>query len=76
MPEGVEGQIPYKGPVAGVIHQLIGGLRASMGYTGNESIPAMHCGCEFRRVSWAGLSESHAHGIVVTHDAPNYPNRG
>ena len=76
VPEGVEGQIPYKGPVAGVIHQLIGGLRASMGYTGNESIPAMQSGCEFRRVSWAGLSESHAHGIVVTHDAPNYPNRG
>ena len=75
VPEGIEGQIPYKGPVASVIHQLIGGLRASMGYTGNATIPEMRRNCEFRRVSWAGLRESHVHDVVITRESPNYPGQ-
>jgi IMP dehydrogenase len=73
VPEGIEGQVPYKGPAGGVIHQLIGGLRASMGYTGNADIGAMQKGCTFRRVTWAGLRESHVHGVMITREAPNYP---
>ena len=72
VPEGVEGRVPYKGPVAGVIHQLIGGLRASMGYTGNGSIAEMQKNCTFRRITSAGLRESHVHDITVTKEAPNY----
>ncbi|MBM3509389.1 MAG: IMP dehydrogenase [Alphaproteobacteria bacterium] len=73
VPEGIEGQVPYKGPVGAVIHQLIGGLRASMGYTGNATVGAMQKGCTFRRVTWAGLRESHVHGVMITREAPNYP---
>ncbi|RED53497.1 IMP dehydrogenase [Aestuariispira insulae] len=72
VPEGVEGRVPYKGPVAGVIHQLIGGLKASMGYTGNGSIQEMQKNCTFRRITSAGLRESHVHDITVTKEAPNY----
>ncbi len=73
VPEGIEGQVPYKGPVGAVIHQLIGGLRASMGYTGNAHIGAMQKGCTFRRVTWAGLRESHVHDVMITRESPNYP---
>ncbi len=72
VPEGVEGRVPYKGPVANVIHQLIGGLRAGMGYTGNRTIPDMQTRCRFRRVTNAGLRESHVHDVSITKEAPNY----
>jgi len=72
VPEGVEGRVPFKGPVSGVIHQLIGGLKAAMGYTGSGTIPEMHKNCEFVRITSAGLRESHAHDITITQEAPNY----
>ncbi len=73
VPEGVEGQVPYKGPVAGVVHQIIGGLRAAMGYTGCENIAAFHRNAKFVRITGAGRAESHVHGVTVTREAPNYP---
>ena len=75
VPEGIEGQVPYKGPVAGVIAQLIGGLRAAMGYTGNATIADMQRNCEFRRITGAGMRESHVHDVSITREAPNYPQR-
>ena len=72
VPEGVEGRVPFKGPVSAVIHQLIGGLRAAMGYTGNGTISDMQQNCKFRRITSAGLRESHVHDITVTKEAPNY----
>ncbi|MSP88111.1 MAG: IMP dehydrogenase [Alphaproteobacteria bacterium] len=72
VPEGVEGQVPYKGPVGPVIHQLIGGLKAAMGYTGNGTIAEMQRNCRFLRITSAGLRESHVHDVVVTREAPNY----
>jgi IMP dehydrogenase len=72
VPEGVEGQVPYKGPVAGVIHQIIGGLRAAMGYTGCRTIDDFHAGAQFVRITGAGLRESHVHDVTVTREAPNY----
>jgi IMP dehydrogenase len=74
VPEGVEGQVPYKGPVANVLHQLVGGLKAAMGYTGNCTIPEMQRNCTFLRITSAGLRESHVHDITVTREAPNYRN--
>jgi IMP dehydrogenase len=73
VPEGVEGQVPYKGPVANVVHQVIGGLRAAMGYTGCKTIADLHKKAKFVRITGAGLRESHVHDIVVTREAPNYP---
>jgi len=72
VPEGVEGRVPYKGPVGGVIHQLVGGLRAAMGYTGNATIAEMQTNCRFVRITNAGLRESHVHDITITNEAPNY----
>ncbi|CAA7615859.1 IMP dehydrogenase [Magnetospirillum sp. SS-4] len=72
VPEGVEGRVPYKGPVSTVIHQLIGGLRAGMGYTGNATIEEMQSRCTFRRITSAGLRESHVHDVAITKEAPNY----
>ena len=72
VPEGVEGRVPFKGPVSGVIHQLIGGLKAAMGYTGNGTVSEMQKNCEFVRITSAGLRESHAHDITITQEAPNY----
>lgn len=72
VPEGVEGQVPYKGPVGNVIHQLVGGLKAAMGYTGNADIDAMRENCRFVRITNAGLRESHVHDVTVTREAPNY----
>lgn len=72
VPEGVEGRVPYKGPVGAVVHQLVGGLRAAMGYTGNATIPAMQRECEFVRITAAGWRESHVHDIQITNEAPNY----
>ncbi len=72
VPEGVEGRVPYKGPVGPVIHQLIGGLRAAMGYTGNATIPDMQRNAQFQRITSAGWRESHVHDVTVTREAPNY----
>ena len=72
VPEGIEGRVPYKGPVAAVIHQLVGGLRASMGYVGCASIPAMHDSAQFVQITAAGVRESHVHDVQITKEAPNY----
>ncbi|MEK0085934.1 IMP dehydrogenase [Benzoatithermus flavus] len=72
VPEGIEGRVPYRGPVANIIHQLVGGLRAAMGYTGNADIRAMQTGCRFLRVSQAGWREGHVHDVSITREAPNY----
>ncbi|MEQ8665971.1 MAG: IMP dehydrogenase [Rhodospirillales bacterium] len=72
VPEGIEGQVPYKGPVGHVVHQLVGGLRASMGYTGNATIEDMKAKAVFRRVTNAGLREGHVHDVTITREAPNY----
>ncbi len=72
VPEGIEGQVPYKGAVSAVLHQLVGGLRAAMGYTGNRTIAEMQTGCEFVRISNAGLRESHVHDVQITRESPNY----
>jgi IMP dehydrogenase len=76
VPEGVEGQVPYKGSAATVLHQLAGGLRAAMGYTGAHTIPEFHDKAQFVRISNAGLRESHVHDVVITRESPNYPSRG
>jgi IMP dehydrogenase len=72
VPEGIEGQVPYKGPVGSVIHQLVGGLRAAMGYTGNGTIAEMQTNCRLRRSTEAGYRESHVHDVTITREAPNY----
>jgi IMP dehydrogenase len=74
VPEGVEGQVPYKGPIGPVIHQLLGGLRAAMGYTGNATMHEMQRNCRMLRITNAGLRESHVHDVTVTREAPNYRN--
>lgn len=76
VPEGIEGQVPYKGSVAQVVHQIIGGLRASMGYTGCPTIQAMHEKAQFVRITNAGMAESHVHGVKITREAPNYQGGG
>ncbi len=73
VPEGVEGQVPYKGPVSGVLHQLVGGLRAAMGYTGSHTIAELHEKAEFIQITNAGLRESHTHDVTITRESPNYP---
>jgi IMP dehydrogenase len=72
VPEGIEGQVPYKGPVSGVVHQLVGGLRAAMGYVGAINIPELQKRAQFIRITNAGLSESHVHDVMITREAPNY----
>jgi IMP dehydrogenase len=72
VPEGIEGQVPYKGPASNVIHQMVGGLRAAMGYTGNLTVPDMRTGCKFVKISGAGLKESHVHDVQITRESPNY----
>ncbi|MBI0538115.1 IMP dehydrogenase [Roseomonas sp. KE2513] len=76
VPEGIEGRIGYKGPVGNVIHQLVGGLRSAMGYTGNATITEMQSNCRFRRITGAGLRESHVHDVAITREAPNYRQEG
>ena len=75
VPEGIEGRVPYKGPVGNIIHQLVGGLKASMGYTGSRTIADLRNNTEFRRITNAGLSESHVHDVTITREAPNYGKR-
>ncbi|AJD40212.1 IMP dehydrogenase [Rhizobium sp. SEMIA 4085] len=76
VPEGIEGQVPYKGPVSGVLHQLTGGLRAAMGYVGGKDIKEFQERATFVRISGAGLRESHAHDVTITRESPNYPGVG
>jgi IMP dehydrogenase len=75
VPEGIEGQVPYKGPVATVLHQLAGGLRAAMGYVGAKDMDELHEKAQFIRISSAGLRESHVHDVTITRESPNYPSR-
>jgi len=72
VPEGIEGQVPYKGPLATVLHQLVGGLKAAMGYTGSQDIPALQQNARFVRITGSGLRESHVHDVTITREAPNY----
>lgn len=72
VPEGIEGRVPYKGPIGNVIHQMVGGLRASMGYTGSATIAEMRENAEFVRMTGAGYRESHVHDVTITREAPNY----
>lgn len=76
VPEGIEGQVPYKGSAASVLHQLVGGLRAAMGYTGNATMAEMQKKCQFRRSTEAGWRESHVHDVTITREAPNYRKDG
>ena len=74
VPEGIEGQTPYKGPAAAVLHQLVGGVRASMGYVGAPSIDELQRRATFVKITNAGLRESHVHAVQITREAPNYPS--
>lgn len=75
VPEGIEGQVPFKGPAADVVHQLVGGIKAAMGYTGSATIEDLRERAKFVRITNAGLSESHVHDVAITREAPNYPTR-
>jgi IMP dehydrogenase len=75
VPEGIEGRVPYKGPVTAIVHQLMGGVRSAMGYTGSIDMDTMRSQPEFVRVTSAGMSESHVHDVSITKEAPNYPVR-
>jgi IMP dehydrogenase len=72
VPEGIEGRVPYKGPVADVLYQMVGGLRSGMGYCGAATITALQQDTEFLRITTAGLRESHPHDVTITREAPNY----
>jgi IMP dehydrogenase len=72
VPEGIEGQVPYKGPLANVIHQLMGGVRAAMGYCGCPSIRELSTRAEFVEITAAGMRESHVHDVQIVKEAPNY----
>jgi IMP dehydrogenase len=75
VPEGIEGQVPYKGHAREVVHQLVGGVKAAMGYTGSATIPELQQRAQFIRITGAGLRESHVHDVAITREAPNYPTR-
>ena len=75
VPEGIEGRVPYKGPVSAIIHQLMGGVRSAMGYAGCATMEKMRTEPQFVRVTSAGMSESHVHDVSITKEAPNYPVR-
>ncbi len=75
VPEGIEGQVPFKGPAKDVIHQLVGGVRAAMGYTGARTIEELQARARFVQITGAGLTESHVHDVSITREAPNYPTR-
>jgi IMP dehydrogenase len=72
VPEGIEGQVPFKGPISPIIHQMVGGLRAAMGYVGAETISDLHKKAQFVQITGAGLQESHVHDVQMTREAPNY----
>jgi IMP dehydrogenase len=73
VPEGVEGQVPYRGPAGAILHQLAGGLRAAMGYVGGQSIAQFQERAKFVKISSAGHRESHVHDVTITRESPNYP---
>jgi IMP dehydrogenase len=73
VPEGIEGQVPYKGPLSSVLHQLVGGLKAAMGYVGARDLKEFHSKAEFIKITSAGLRESHTHDVTITRESPNYP---
>jgi IMP dehydrogenase len=75
VPEGIEGQVPYKGPARDVVHQLVGGIKAAMGYTGSRTLDDLRSNARFVRITNAGLRESHVHDVSITREAPNYPSR-
>ena len=75
VPEGIEGQVPFKGPARDVVHQLVGGIKAAMGYTGSATIADLRTRAKFIRITNAGLNESHVHDVSITREAPNYPTR-
>ncbi len=75
VPEGIEGQVPYKGPASATIHQLVGGIKAAMGYTGSSIDRGPAQDASFVRITNAGLTESHVHDVSITREAPNYPTR-
>ncbi|HTN14243.1 MAG TPA: IMP dehydrogenase [Sphingomonadaceae bacterium] len=75
VPEGIEGQVPYKGPAKDVVHQLVGGIKAAMGYTGSATIEELQQRAKFIRITNSGLAESHVHDVTITREAPNYPTR-
>lgn len=75
VPEGIEGQVPFKGPASDVVHQLVGGVKAAMGYTGSATIGDLQKNARFVRITGAGLRESHVHDVTITREAPNYPTR-
>src|SRR3546814_18850076 len=75
VPEGIEGQVPYKGPAKDVIHQLVGGIKAAMGYTGAHTIDELQKRSSFVRITNAGLRESHVHDVTITREEPNYHTR-
>ncbi|WP_298169896.1 IMP dehydrogenase [Novosphingobium sp.] len=75
VPEGIEGQVPYKGPAKDVVHQLVGGIKAAMGYTGSPTLEDLRTNAQFVRITNAGLRESHVHDVAITREAPNYPSR-
>ncbi|TPG14414.1 IMP dehydrogenase [Sphingomonas oligophenolica] len=75
VPEGIEGQVAFKGPARDVIHQLVGGIKAAMGYTGSATIPDLQARAQFVQITGAGLTESHVHDVTITREAPNYPTR-
>jgi IMP dehydrogenase len=72
VPEGIEGQVPYKGHARDVVHQLVGGIKAAMGYTGSATIEDLRTRASFVRITNAGLKESHVHDVTITREAPNY----
>ena len=72
VPAGIEGQVPYTGSATAVVHQLVGGLRAAMGYTGCATVDEMRTNCNFVRITGAGLRESHVHDVQITRESPNY----
>ena len=72
VPEGIEGQVPFKGPIGPIVHQMVGGLRAAMGYVGAPTMAALHERAEFVQITGAGLNESHVHDVQMTREAPNY----
>ena len=76
VPEGIEGQVPFKGPIGAILHQLVGGLRAAMGYVGAPTIAEFQARARFIRITGAGLRESHVHDVMITREAPNYPTTG
>jgi IMP dehydrogenase len=75
VPEGIEGRVPHRGSLASILHQLVGGLRSGMGYTGSKTIKELRANTKFIRTTSQGLRESHVHDVIITEEAPNYHSR-